>query len=363
MFWHMVAEYLLFLAKSVTLVLAVVAVLLSLSVFGRKARPAGVLELKDLNDKFRDYQMQMQMQVLPHKAMKALLKQEKKAEEEKEKAQEKAMKIQQQQSKSASESGIADPVDPTDKRVYVLKFDGDIKASAVEALREEITAILQIVRPEADRVVLCLESPGGVVHGYGLAASQLRRLRQAKVSLDICVDKVAASGGYLMAALADRIIAAPFAIVGSIGVVAQLPNFNRLLKKYDIDIELHTAGAYKRTLTMLGENTEAGRQKFREELEETHLLFKQWVKEARPALDIEQVATGEHWYGQTALALRLIDEIATSDDHLGQLAKEASLYEVTYHLPEPFLQRLSHSLMHALESTLLRLLGSVRFIA
>jgi serine protease SohB len=139
----------------------------------------------------------------------------------------------------------------------VLDFKGSMDAHEVGALREEITAVLTLVKPE-DQVVLRLESPGGVVHGYGLAASQLQRLRDKQVPLTVAVDKVAASGGYMMACVADKIVAAPFSIIGSIGVVAQIPNFNRFLKSKEIDIELHTAGQFKRTLTLLGENTEEG---------------------------------------------------------------------------------------------------------
>src|SRR5699024_4687864 len=131
-------------------------------------------------------------------------------------------------------------------RLFVLNFDGDVRATGVRDLREEISAVLQVARKE-DEVLLRLESPGGVVNGYGLAASQLTRVRQHGIKLTIAVDKVAASGGYMMACVGDRIVAAPFAIVGSIGVVGQVPNFNRWLKERDVDFEMHTAGNYKRT--------------------------------------------------------------------------------------------------------------------
>jgi serine protease SohB len=202
------------------------------------------------------------------------------------------------------------------KRIYVINFNGDMRASATENLRQEITAILSIADKDKDEVVVNLESPGGMVHGYGLAASQLARIRQHNLPLTICVDKVAASGGYMMACLANTIIAAPFAIIGSIGVVAQLPNFHRLLDKWDIDYEVLTAGEYKRTLTVFGENTDAGRQKFIADLEDTHTLFKEFVSDYRPSLDIEKVATGEHWYGKQALGLGLVDKLMTSDEYL-----------------------------------------------
>ncbi|MBP8012668.1 MAG: protease SohB [Acinetobacter sp.] len=214
------------------------------------------------------------------------------------------------------------------QKIYVLDFKGDTAASAVEQLREEITLILATAKAGRDRVVVRLESPGGMVHGYGLAAAQLVRLRDAGFHLTICVDKVAASGGYMMACIGSEIVSAPFAILGSIGVVAQVPNFNRLLKEKNIDFEMYTAGEYKRTVTMFGENTEAGKAKFEEELQQTHVLFKQFVEKYRPQLNVEKVATGEHWYGQDALDLKLIDKLQTSDEYLLSLLPQHDIYAI-----------------------------------
>ncbi|ENX14988.1 signal peptide peptidase SppA, 36K type [Acinetobacter sp. CIP 51.11] len=216
----------------------------------------------------------------------------------------------------------------TNQKIYVLDFKGDMAASAVEGLREEITLILATAKAGRDRVVARLESPGGMVHGYGLAAAQLVRLREAGFHLTICVDKVAASGGYMMACIANEIISAPFAIVGSIGVVAQVPNFNRLLKDNKIDFELYTAGQYKRTVTMFGENTEEGKAKFEEELQQTHALFKHFVEKYRPQLNIEKVATGEHWYGRDALDQNLVDKLQTSDEYLLNLLPQHDIYSI-----------------------------------
>lgn len=214
----------------------------------------------------------------------------------------------------------------TNQKIYVLDFKGDMAASAVESLREEITLILSTAKAGRDRVIVRLESPGGMVHGYGLAAAQLVRLREAGFHVTICVDKVAASGGYMMACIANEVLSAPFAIVGSIGVVAQVPNFNRLLKENKIDFELYTAGQYKRTVTMFGENTEEGKTKFEEELQQTHALFKHFVEKYRPQLNVEKVATGEHWYGQDALDLNLVDKLQTSDEYLLGLLPQHDVY-------------------------------------
>ena len=214
------------------------------------------------------------------------------------------------------------------QKIYVLDFKGDIQASAVENLREEITLILATAKAGKDRVVVRLESPGGAVHGYGLAAAQLVRLRDAGFHLTICVDKVAASGGYMMACIATEIISAPFAVVGSIGVVAQVPNFNRLLKEHHVDFELYTAGQFKRTVTMFGENTEEGKAKFEEELQQTHVLFKHFIEKYRPQLNVEKVATGEHWYGQDAKGLNLVDQLKTCDEYLLGLLAQHDVYVI-----------------------------------
>jgi len=213
------------------------------------------------------------------------------------------------------------------KTVFVIDFDGDLRASAVEALREEVTTILGIAQAQ-DEVVARIESPGGTVHGYGLAASQLARLRAKAIPLTVCVDKVAASGGYMMACVGQRIIAAPFAIIGSIGVVAALPNAHKALEKLGIEYRDVTAGEYKRTVSMFGPIREDGLAKLQSQLDETHELFKQHIHAMRPALDLARVATGEHWYGTQALELGLIDELGTSDDVILAKGETAKVYEV-----------------------------------
>lgn len=221
------------------------------------------------------------------------------------------------------------PLESSALRTFVLDFDGDLQATAVSKLRRELTAILSLAAP-GDEVALRLESGGGLVHSYGLAASQLTRVKKKGIKLVVCVDRVAASGGYMMACVADHIIAAPFAVVGSIGVVAQFPNFNRLLRKHDVDFELATAGEHKRTLTMFGENTPEDRKKFQEDLETTHQAFKDFVKTQRPSVDIEKVATGETWLGTRALEVALVDEIMTSDEYLTAACEDRNVLEVRY---------------------------------
>ncbi|MEH6617228.1 MAG: protease SohB [Porticoccus sp.] len=301
------SEYGLFLAKAITMVVGLLVVIGSIVGLSSKVRKSarGELEVHRLNEDFEHMGNTLQVAMLNPAEQKQLAKEQKKEAKLRKKA-------------------ISDK-----KRVFLLNFKGDMRASAATNLREEITAVLSQAKSE-DEIVVRLESAGGMVHSYGLASSQLDRIKKQGVPLTVCVDKVAASGGYMMACVADKILAAPFSILGSIGVVAQLPNFSRLLKKHDIDVELHTAGAHKRTLTMFGENTDQDREKFVEDLEDTHQLFKDFVGQRRQQVDIDRISTGEIWLGTRAKEMALVDELMTSDEYLVSLSSDADIYEVKY---------------------------------
>lgn len=331
------SNYGLFLAKSVTVVVAILFVVIGIVAASSRAKkePAGHIVVSRLNDDYEDYQEALKSALLTEDE----LKKDHKAQKKKRKEEKK---------KPAEQSAEK-------KRVFVLKFDGDVKASEVSSLREEITAILTMATAN-DEVVLCLESPGGMVHTYGLAASQLTRITQKGIPLTVAVDAVAASGGYMMACIGTKILAAPFAVIGSIGVVAQLPNFHRLLKKNDIDFELYTAGEHKRTVTMFGENTEKGKAKFVEELEDTHELFKRFVSEHRPTVNVAEVATGEVWYGQRAVEKNLIDDIQTSDEYLMAKADDSDIFMVSFEEKKSFQQKLGLAVQYATDGAVNKLL-------
>ncbi len=302
------AQYGLFALKALTLVIAFLLLIGGIATLRRKPKPK--LEITSLNKQYNDLRQRMSQEI-----KKQTIKKPKKN-----KQQEKPI-------------------------LYVIDFHGDIKASQVEQLRDAISAVLSIVQPQ-DEVLLRLESPGGVVHGYGLAASQLQRIRDKGIRLTVCIDKIAASGGYLMACVANEIVAAPFAIIGSIGVVAQLPNFYRLLKKKDIDIELLTAGEYKRTLTLFAENTEKGRKKFQEDLDEIHHAFREHVLINRKQLDMDKVATGEHWLAKDALKLQLVDSLKTSDDFLCEKLTEYHAYKINVQSKKTLSEKLLKPITH-----------------
>lgn len=327
-------EYGLFLAKTLTFVIALVVIIgvIASSAVKQKSRK-GELDIEDLSAQFEETENDVLHAFLSKEELKEKEKQDKKAAKEKAKAEKKGDKTD---------------VKP---KMFVLDFKGSIDAKEVSSLREEISAILSVAT-EKDEVLVRLESGGGMVHGYGLASSQLDRIRQKNIPLTIAVDKVAASGGYMMACVANNIIAAPFAILGSIGVLAQVPNFNKLLKKHDVEFEQLTAGEFKRTLTMFGENTEKGREKFVEELEETHDLFKQFVHEHRPSLDIDKVATGEHWFGIKAHELGLVDEIKTSDDYLYESAKNYQVVSVKYEMKKGLAEKFSKAASLSIENVI-----------
>ncbi|TYK65207.1 protease SohB [Colwellia echini] len=336
-------EYGLFLAKAVTFVLAVIAIIIAIAGAAmKKQHKKGELDITDLSEQFSDTEEDIIHALLSEDEFK-----------EKEKADKKKAKEQAKADKKSAKAGEEKPASKA--HVFVIDFNGSIDAKEVSSLREEVTAILSVAKPE-DEVFVRLESGGGMVHGYGLASSQLDRIRQNQIPLTVSVDKVAASGGYMMACVANNIISAPFAILGSIGVIAQVPNFNKLLKKHDIDYEQFTAGEFKRTVTMFGENTEKGKEKFIEELEETHVLFKNFVSERRPSLDIAKVATGEHWFGTTALELGLVDSIQTSDDYLQAKSKSHKVVAIKYEVKKGLAEKFSKAASLSAESFLGKLL-------
>ncbi len=325
-------EYGLFLAKAITIVVAILIVVTGCAAIAMRQRksPDRQLEITHIGQQFEDMEQAVSEAALSPDAVKRKKKSEKKENRQKARAEKKANKTAQK----------SDALLTPKKRVFVIDFHGDIKASSVENIRQEISAILTCATCD-DEVLVRLESGGGTVHGYGLGASQLQRIRERGIPLTVAVDQIAASGGYMMACVANKIIAAPFSIIGSIGVLAQIPNLHRFLKKHDVDFEQLYAGEYKRTLTLFGENTSKGRLKVQQDLEETHQLFKDFVKSQRPDLDIDKVATGEHWPGIRAQELGLVDELQTSDDYLMERRENSELVLVEYSRKKTFQEKLA----------------------
>lgn len=330
MFIEILQNSLSFFIQTFIIVVAIIAIILTIAALVmRKKLDQQSLEIENLNQKHEQQVRSLEDEILEESALKTLRKERKKKDKE----------------------------DLAKKpKVFVLEFlNGDIKASPTDHLRDEISTVLGVARP-TDEIIIKLESPGGLVHNYGLAAAQLQRIRDAKIPLTICVDKVAASGGYLMACVGDKILASPFALIGSIGVVAQVPNFNRLLKKHDVDYKEYTAGEYKRTVSLFGEITDKGEEKFKQQLELTHKLFKSYVERFRPQLNINEIATGEFWYGETALNLKLVDEIRTSDEYILTKLKEHQVIRLSYAKKPKFSDKISGFFTKILETVLERFL-------
>ena len=327
-----VFDYLSFLAKAVTVLAVFVAIIVAAGARRGHRPPEGRIQVVRINDRLRSLRSAVQHAVTPAARRRKLTRQENRE--------------QKRERKTESDRS----------RVFVLNFKGDLAATQLDCLRNEITAILTSAS-EGDEVVVRIESAGGLVHAYGLAASQLSRVKEKGIRLVAAIDKVAASGGYMMASVADRIVTAPFAVVGSIGVVAQLPNVHRYLKKRDVDVELLTAGEYKRTLTVFGQNTDDGRAKFQEEIEDVHALFKSFVGDHRPDVDLDAVATGEAWYGQRAIERKLVDQLCTSDEYLVAACDDKDVFEVRWVVPEKPIERLMHQFSTAMGGLIDRLIG------
>lgn len=341
MFWNILSQYGLFLLKVITACIALVCILAS---FKKSSKSDDddkkEITIVNLNEKYDDQKDKLEDVMIlsgSKEERKAFKEEEKrKRKEEKEKKKEEKAKSKQEAknaSKTSNDTNLEEVKDSDansskKSRLFVLKFSGSVSANEVNDLREEITAMLSLAK-EGDEALLQLESPGGSVDGYGLGASQLQRIRNHNIPLTVAVDRVAASGGYMMACIADRIVAAPFSAIGSIGVVAQIPNVHRFLKNHDVDVDVVTAGKYKRTMTVFGENTEEGKQKFKEELNEVHQLFKDFVSMHRPQVDIDKIATGEYWYAARAIELKLVDALGTSDDLIVDAMKDKDVYLIT----------------------------------
>ncbi|MCO7228238.1 protease SohB [Halomonas sp. CnH100-B] len=325
-----------------TLIMAAAGLILLIVLRSKESSEQGLkLHVESLNDQRRARHRRLRVTTTAQGARKKLLK----AFRQEEKARQKAAR-----------QGKSD--DQARQKVWVLDFHGDIKASQAEQFAQEVSAVIEIASAD-DEVIVRLESAGGLVHAYGLAAAQLDRLRQAGLSTTVCIDKVAASGGYMMACTANHIKAAPFAVIGSIGVVAQVPNIHRLLKRNDIDVELLTAGKYKRTLTVLGENTQEGREKFIDDLENTHRLFKDYVSQHRPEIDIDRLATGEIWYGSEALAQKLVDSVGTSEAYLVERIAEAQVYRVRLEPPKTISRKVGLAISAGVEHAMVKALGVI----
>ena len=319
-----------FTSKALVIIIGFIVVIGFIAINSLRQKAKNTIEVENFSNKFKEYQSLLQTHTLNKKELKKELK--------------KTLKEEKQVKKSKDSK-------TPQKTIFVLEFNGDMKASGVDQLRDEISAVLSTAMP-TDEVVVCIESPGGLVHSYGLAAAQLLRIREHNIPLTICVDKVAASGGYMMACTGDKVLAAPFAVMGSIGVVAQIPNLNKLLKKHDVEYQEITAGQYKRTLSLFGEITDEGKKKFTEQIQETHDLFKNFVKTHRPIVEIDKVATGEYWYGEQALKLKLIDELKVSDEYLFTQKDKAKILKISIKPKKKLSERIAESLSMAIDRSI-----------
>ena len=310
-----------FLLKSGIVALFVFLILfLFMQMNKEKVHPKPRMEIENLGLRYEGYYLQIKKTIMGKKPFDKLNRR---------------MKKQRKDTESKNIHGPA---------LFVLDFEGDMKANQVSSFREEVSAVLSAADPKKDEVLIRLENHGGYVHSHGLGASQLKRIRD-KMKLTICVDKVAGSGGYMMACVANKLISAPFAAIGSVGVISQITNIHRFLKKYDMDHVEATAGEFKRNVTVRGELTDEKRKALDKKLAEIHGMFKDFVKENRPSLDVEKIATGEVWYGIKAKELGLIDDILTSDDYIARAIKEnKKVFKVSLKVRKNWMDKISDKL-------------------
>lgn len=236
--------------------------------------------------------------------------------------------VKAQEKSSSRKSGDEKTGEPG--KVAVLKFKGDIRASARFAFAKLVDEVVLNAR-EFKEVVVVVESPGGGVSEYGMLFAELERMRKCEENfqLTVVVDTVAASGGYLMSLPAHKILAAPFAMVGSIGVVSFIPNIRELLEANKIKPRTFTAGDFKRTVTLTDEGDEKSAEQYKQQLALIHEQFKQALKKYRPQVELEKVATGEAWLASTTVEkeLQLVDGLNTSHALLLEMNQSFDLVE------------------------------------
>lgn len=215
------------------------------------------------------------------------------------------------------------------KVTAVLRFEGDTMATGRQDFARMVDEVLHN-KERIQRVIVVVNSPGGGVSVYGQMFAGMERMRNAGVDVTACVDTYAASGGYLMSVPAQRIIAAPFAMVGSIGVVSEFMNFNKLLRRLGVEPMTITAGELKRTVTPLSEVTEENKAAYKAQLEAIHRQFIAVVKKYRE-VDADRVCTGNHWTAAESveLKLNLVDGLATSQEYLFEANQTEDLVTIS----------------------------------
>ena len=225
---------------------------------------------------------------------------------------------------------------PDKSNLYYLEFEGDIQASEAAKLKQEILVCLQVAKP-TDVFLILVESSGGSVSNYGDLYSVMEMIKKRGHTLWVAIDRVAASGGYLISLPADKIFATPFALIGSIGVLSEVPNFGGLLDKYGVKMEEYTAGERKMNISMFRENGEEQKEHHRKKLGKIHELFKAQLVKYRGGLiekkgvDIGELMEGDFWMGENAFELGLVDELKSSVEILLDEKDHFNILKVNYH--------------------------------
>ncbi len=189
--------------------------------------------------------------------------------------------------------------------------------------RRTLDLIKSLEESRAAAVVVRIDSPGGTVSGSEALYDALRRLA-AKKPMVAVVDGLAASGGYIAAIGADRIVARQTSLVGSIGVLFQIPNVGQLLDTVGVKVESIKSSPLKAAPSGFEPTSPEARAALQRVVDDNYDWFKRVVQERRKlaAADVATVSDGRVHTGRQAAALKLVDEIGGEPEAIAWLERE-----------------------------------------
>jgi len=262
---------------------------------------------------------------------------------------------------------------PAGEKIAVIPLSGTITAgggslfsgSAITPglVREQLSKAERDVAVKA--IVLRIESPGGVVAPCQEILVEIEKVKQTKPVV-VSMGNMAASGGYYISAKADKIVALPGTLTGSIGVISQIPNVKGLYDKLGIEMQTFKGGKYKDMYSGLRELTPEEKEIMQQMVDNYYEQFVETVAEGR-GLSKEQVrslATGQLYTGTEAKELGLVDELGGLDTAIDLAAELAGVTtpRIEYYTPpksllESLLGINLDSLVYAIQMRLLGLSG------
>lgn len=228
------------------------------------------------------------------------------------------------------------PMGTVGDSVAVIRVEGTIVSGRPAGLwstdgyvySEEIAEYLKQVEenPRVEAIVLRIDSPGGSVVGSD-------EIYQALLAIDkplvVSMGEVAASGGYYIACAADRVLANPGTLTGSIGVISMVPNIEELMEKIGVEVLVIKSGALKDEGSVFREMTEEEREVWQRIIDEAYDQFVGIVADGRdlPPQAVRELADGRVYTGHQALELGLVDELGNLSEAIELAAKMGGIVE------------------------------------